>query len=343
MKISVIVPVYKVEKYIDRCLESIINQTYKNLEIILVDDGSPDNCPKLCDEWKKKDERVRVIHKVNGGLGEARNSGMEIATGDYITFVDSDDWIHLEAYAEIIHYLTRYELDVLSFGSNRATDSTLLNPMISALNEGYYGRKEIHNIVLPNAVAPDRIFDASKIIYKSAWSHVYKTQFLKKYGIKFLSEKEVTSEDFCFNIEVYLKMNSFYMLHKLYYYYYNNDESLTQIYRFEKYYSDYKLYENYEKNLKGAIDDVLLQKKLSLLWIQRIYARLTDACRKSTNLEYRMVRKNMITLLTDNMLIESLPNINTKNWSLKEKAVLWLIKIKSPFLFFYAYRIVVRK
>lgn len=91
--ISVIVPVYKVEKYLDRCIASIVNQTYKNLEIILVDDGSPDSCPTFCDGWAEKDNRIKVVHKENGGLSDARNVGIRIATGEYISFVDSDDWI----------------------------------------------------------------------------------------------------------------------------------------------------------------------------------------------------------------------------------------------------------
>ncbi|MGN0383573.1 MAG: glycosyltransferase family 2 protein [Eubacterium sp.] len=91
--ISVVVPIYKVEDYISRCVDSIINQTYKNLEIILVDDGSPDNCPQLCDEYAKKDNRIKVIHKINGGLSDARNAGMKVSTGEYISFIDSDDYI----------------------------------------------------------------------------------------------------------------------------------------------------------------------------------------------------------------------------------------------------------
>ena len=92
--VSVIIPIYKVEPYIHECVESVINQTYKNLEIILVDDGSPDNCPKICDEYALKDSRIKVIHKENGGLSDARNAGMKIATADYWSFVDSDDVCH---------------------------------------------------------------------------------------------------------------------------------------------------------------------------------------------------------------------------------------------------------
>lgn len=94
--VSVIVPVYKVENYINKCVDSIIHQTYENLEIILVDDGSPDKCPEICDEYAKKDARIKVIHKVNGGLSDARNAGIDVASGAYLMFVDSDDWIEPE-------------------------------------------------------------------------------------------------------------------------------------------------------------------------------------------------------------------------------------------------------
>ena len=105
-KISVIVPVYKTEGLLDRCVESIVGQTYENLEIILVDDGSPDNCPAMCDAWAEKDSRIRVIHKENGGVSSARNAALDIATGDYIGFVDSDDWIEPEMYSSLIQKIS---------------------------------------------------------------------------------------------------------------------------------------------------------------------------------------------------------------------------------------------
>ena len=104
--ISIIVPIYNVEKYIKKCIDSIINQTYTNLEIILVDDGSPDNCGKICDKYKEKDDRIKVIHKKNGGLSDARNAGIDIATGEYITFIDSDDYV-AENYIEVLYNLCK--------------------------------------------------------------------------------------------------------------------------------------------------------------------------------------------------------------------------------------------
>ena len=112
-KISVIVPIYKVEDYLPQCIESIINQTYNNLEIILVDDGSPDKCPQICDEYAKKDNRIRVIHKENGGLSSARNAGLDIATGDYIAFVDSDDYLDVLMYQTLMGVIDEYGVDVV--------------------------------------------------------------------------------------------------------------------------------------------------------------------------------------------------------------------------------------
>ena len=101
--VSVIVPIYNVEKYIQKCVDSIIGQTYSNLEIILVDDGSPDNCPAICDEYQRKDHRVKVIHKPNGGLSDARNAGLDAATGKYVTFIDSDDWFEKDTIQILMH------------------------------------------------------------------------------------------------------------------------------------------------------------------------------------------------------------------------------------------------
>lgn len=110
--ISIIVPIYKVEVYLDKCVRSIAAQTYENLEIILVDDGSPDKCPALCDAWAEKDRRVRVIHKENGGLSDARNAGLAIATGEYISFIDSDDYIAPEFIAQLLAALQRTGADI---------------------------------------------------------------------------------------------------------------------------------------------------------------------------------------------------------------------------------------
>ena len=116
MKLSIIIPVYRVEATLNRCVESVLNQNLDDFEVILVDDGSPDDCPRICDEWAEKDQRIRVIHQANKGLSGARNSGIDMAQGDYITFVDSDDYIAKNTYAPLMQTLeSDVEIDIIEY------------------------------------------------------------------------------------------------------------------------------------------------------------------------------------------------------------------------------------
>ena len=116
MKLSIIIPVYRVEDTLNRCVESVLRQGLEDYELILVDDGSPDNCPRMCDEWALHDKRIRVIHKDNGGLSDARNAGIDIAQGDYLTFVDSDDYLADNTFAPLMQMLTEHQdIDILEY------------------------------------------------------------------------------------------------------------------------------------------------------------------------------------------------------------------------------------
>ena len=120
MLLSVVIPVYRTELTLQRCVESVLNQDVDDMEVILVDDGSPDNCPQLCDDWAAKDTRIKVIHKTNGGLSDARNAGIDVATGDYITFVDSDDYLATNTYRALLEILAAHpEYDLLEFPSSK--------------------------------------------------------------------------------------------------------------------------------------------------------------------------------------------------------------------------------
>ena len=135
-RISIIVPVFNVEKYLERCVNSLINQTYKNIEIILVDDGSPDLCPQMCNEYAKKDERIKVLHKKNGGLSDARNAGLDVATGEYIAFVDSDDWVETD-FIETLYKNAKIEnADISIIGCTLVWDDGRKKPV--SKDKGYY-------------------------------------------------------------------------------------------------------------------------------------------------------------------------------------------------------------
>lgn len=160
-------PIYKVEDYLKRCVDSITNQTYKNLEIILVDDGSPDNCPMLCDEFAKMDSRIKVVHKENGGLSDARNAGMDVSTGDYIGFVDSDDYIDSDMFEVLVKAIEEYDADISCCRYTRVWDDgkseKIGNDGKTYVYEGIDGLKEYLYAKTVEPFACAKLFKAEDI------------------------------------------------------------------------------------------------------------------------------------------------------------------------------------
>jgi len=167
--ISVIVPVYKVEPYLHKCVDSIISQTYANLEIILVDDGSPDNCGKICDEYAGRDKRVKVVHKENGGLSDARNTGLDIAKGSFVAFIDSDDFITVN-YAEYLYGLiTKYDADisVCNYLPIRE-DGVAIKSKDSLIEDKFYRKEDF------KALFTAMLYEENLATYDSACTKLYK-------------------------------------------------------------------------------------------------------------------------------------------------------------------------
>lgn len=175
--ISVIVPIYSIERYLGICVESIIKQTYKNLEIILVDDGSPDRCPDLCDLYAQKDQRIKVIHKANGGLVSARKAGLKIATGEYATYVDGDDWIAPNYFEELIK--ASNGADVVIAGFSRVLFETL-TPIVNNIESGVYEGKELEK-VYSNMLSCDDFYKLGITTY--VWNKLFKRELLLKYQL----------------------------------------------------------------------------------------------------------------------------------------------------------------
>lgn len=154
VKISVIIPVYNVEKYLKRCVDSVLNQTYTNLEIILVDDGSPDRCPKICDDYRAQDNRVIVIHKDNGGLSSARNAALDYSlTGDYVTYVDSDDWIDPDTFEYCLNLLNKYKAECVQYEVNLTCFSNICPMQPSERVNIYYGKDVLQYFMLRSTIA----------------------------------------------------------------------------------------------------------------------------------------------------------------------------------------------
>lgn len=239
-KISVIVPVYRVEKYLERCVNSLLGQTLSDIEIILVDDGSPDGCPALCDEFAKKDGRIKVLHKENEGLGLARNSGMSLAVGEYIAFVDSDDYVKSEMYRTLYEAAQRENADIAMCGlcciggimSAKENDVQNINCF-----DGYTvfdGKEGIDRLMLDISGALPKEDQDSRYGFSSV-KNIYRKEVLEKNKIRFLSEKEVMSEDVFFLLDFLDKCECAVGVPGAFYCYCRNGQSLSKSYRSDRF------------------------------------------------------------------------------------------------------------
>ena len=211
-KISIIIPCYKVEAYLPKCLDSLINQTYKNLEIICIDDGSPDNSGKILDEYAKKDSRIKVIHQGNGGVSSARNTGLDIATGEWISFVDADDWLDVNAYEKLLNSTEDEKVEMLVFGNHSVCDGVISKYKSINANESNFTDYS-YLLLRLGGVVWNKLFSRSLI-------EENKTRFVK--GINL-------SEDGLFNTEIMLKYPKLKIVDEGIYFYriYRPDSTLS--------------------------------------------------------------------------------------------------------------------
>jgi glycosyltransferase involved in cell wall biosynthesis len=233
--VSIIVPVYKVEKYLDRCMESLLNQTLTDIEIILVEDGSPDGCPGMCDEYESKDSRVKVVHKQNGGLGLARNSGMEHATGEFIGFVDSDDFVETTMYETLYKTSQEYGVDTVYCNCAFYKDDKSIVVREDIKTTMVLKTQDAVDDFLLDMVGPLPSYPSDVKYMMSVWRAIYKREFLWQNKIQFDSERVIVSEDLVFHVNYLSKVNSVALIPSAFYYYCYNGSSLTKTYYDGKY------------------------------------------------------------------------------------------------------------
>ena len=232
--LSVIIPCYGVEKYLDRCMESIVSQTLNDIEIIMVDDGSPDAVPDMCDTWAKKDNRIRVVHKKNGGLGYARNSGLELAAGKYVTFIDSDDFVKNEMFDVLVKKAEETDADAVFCGYLREKyDGTWLS-ILDFPKETYMNKTKYEEYVLSMIASAPKI-KKERLYTMSVWHAIYKRSVISDNRIKFPSERDIVSEDIPFQVDFMKCANKAIFVPESFYYYCLNSSSLSSSFRAEKF------------------------------------------------------------------------------------------------------------
>lgn len=294
--ISIVVPIYNVEKYLRQCLESVVNQTYKNLEIILVDDGSIDNSGNICDEYAKKDIRIKVIRKENGGLGSARNAGLDICTGEYVGFVDSDDWIELDMYESLYKALEEHNVDVACVG--------------------YY--KCYINKIVCIARNQDILYPKEELIYRAYgdkyYGHMVCNKLYKKgiFDKVRFPEKRYYEDSFIF-FDILEKVNSIYICADAKYFYRQRKSSI--MYKVFNYRSLDRIFLNkiFLKNVTKKYRNLVPDVRISLInSYHSVLSTLVESKSLNENYNFAILLQNKMRKYIGTILLTDKLNIKNK-------------------------------
>lgn len=319
-KISIILPVYNVEAYLPKAIDSVLAQTWQDFELLIVIDGSPDNSKQIAEDYAEKDNRIKIFEKENGGLSDARNYGMERASGEYIYFMDSDDWIEPNLLEECIREVNQKNLDFLIFGyqqDNENENGELLSSEKVIPNLGLYKKNEDQLLIDKNHLG----------LMGYAWNKVYKLSFLQHNNIIFEKGTSLV-EDILFNAQVYTASNQIYFFDKYYYHYINRPVN-TLIKQFHA--NSFEL----KKRKTNALNQVLTewkveannkQKVLALSQIQGIRYCIHNLYAFQNNLSVSEKKKYISNMLYDELTQELINYYPTANK--KDKVFKLLIKYK---------------
>lgn len=318
--ISIIIPVYKAETFFDECVSSILAQSYGDFELILVDDGSPDKCPELCDKWAATDSRIKVIHKPNGGVSSARNSGLEIASGDYICFVDSDDTLPENGLHILMKSIEQRNVEVV-FGAFQFQYGDRLLPHASRLPEGKYQFKD----VLKNFIDDGTL---SGFLLGSTCAALYKREIILKNHLRFV-EGLKNNEDGLFNFELALFANSFAVINTPVYNY-RQDNAPSKPNRMNENFGE-KVFDildmkewpkdKYEYDIQKA------RRKVTLAWWDILHFATDYSFFKSIAFIHRNISKIEVK--------NGMKYMQYRNMNLYKRIIFYLMKYRLCFTFYF--------
>lgn len=325
--VSVIIPVYNVEKYLERCVQSVSRQTLQELEIILVDDGSPDRCPELCDKYATMDMRVKVIHKPNGGLASARNAGLRVAIGEFVFFLDSDDWLELDGLELLYKTALEYDVDFVRYRAIRSYWPGLEEHAPGRVEEirempgGYYDYNKIKESIYPKLIATSQLTMGPIV---AAWSSLYRIDFLKKNNLYF-DERVKFSEDMIFSAKVVLNANSFYYIdNACVYHYFYNPTSISKSFREGRWESCKHLIELFEKDFLNNPRYDFSKQIIYLRW----FCVMLGLNERKYIKDSKKRKEYCKSVVNDAIVENTRLSLGMLNVSWKQKILLVLIKLK---------------
>lgn len=326
MKISIVVPVYNVEKYLQQCVESLLNQTYSNTEIVLVDDGSKDSSGQICDEFAHKySDKIKAVHKKNEGLGYARNTGMEYVTSEYVTFIDSDDYADPDLVEQLYKAAVNFNADVVIGGFKRV-DNTGNMLYKEQYDEQIYKGDDVSNQLFMRMLGSSP--EKSDAIRMSVWNAMYSMKVIRKYNVKFPSEIELISEDIIFDSEFYPYAQCGVIIPSIAYNYRVNEKSLTAEYRHDRFEKNMILYKELEIRVKE-----LKMPEIACFRAQRQMFVNVRSCIRQENpsisgLSIKQARVNILNICNNVILIKVIKNYPLDKLSFKQSIFVRLLKYK---------------
>lgn len=328
-KVSIIIPVFNVEKYLDRCIQSVKKQTLKEIEIILVNDNSSDKCPEMCDLYAKEDIRIKVIHKSkNEGLGFARNTGLKIATGEFVAFVDSDDYIAADMYENM--YNTANELSLNAFYcrycrvSGKGIQIYTYNNDIEVFKES----EDIQNFLL-DMIGCEPECSNDRKYEMSTCTVIYRNDIIKENDIKFHSEREIISEDLFFQIDFLQHASKIAFTEKAYYYYCLNEVSLSNSFRLNRFDKYIHLKNETKKKLDSLFGEGVYNNRVDRLFIGYTRSLLLSIDTYNITNKYKIKIINEICM---NYIWEDIYNQYPINkLPFKQKLIIYLLRKKMTY------------
>lgn len=315
MFFSVIVPVYKVEEYLQNCIESVLCQTFSDFELILVDDGSPDRCPEICDCYKERDERIKVIHKKNGGLASARRAGIKQAVGDYVFNLDSDDLIENDTLEYAHRFISETGCEIVSFSYRWVKNGHTVNVTTDGLEEGLYAKIDIQNKILPRLLMDK---DMNHISYYLSGKAI-KRGLITPHQLN-VSESISLGEDLCCVLPCYLTANSIYISKKQAYLYTVREDSLSKEFNSKQIYLVENVINEICKNDTASVKDFDEQLKRYSCFM--CFTILASAAEGNYFKSIKAISQN-IRSSVNGILI---PQAKFENISIKSKISIFLMK-----------------
>ena len=337
--VSIIVPVYNVEKYIERCVTSLTNQTIKNIEIILVDDSSTDSSLSLCEEFAKKDNRIKVIHKQNEGAGRARNAALKVAAGKYIGFVDSDDFVAHDMFEILYDKAEKYNSDLVLSGV-LFVDGNIFSKSGECIRKDYFEKDthfetddELKELRMGIVGAEPQNADDSKY-GMSIWKNLFRHEIIKENGLYFESEREIFSEDALFMIDYIAHIKKATGINEAFYNYCRNGESISKSYKRDRFEKSLIFIKEVEKRFKKDIAEKDYEPYINRFWqaMCRVLCSQEIMFSQNNNLTARELKIRLKNICRNGLTVKVLNSYPIKKLPIKQMAFAFCMKYRLYFM-----------